>query len=67
MAPLAGAPYLFNGLILKYLLPLSTFALYKVNVCALLSPRETNNSKIPSLSISATAAPVPYPLASSPT
>ena len=66
VAPLAGAPNLLMGLILKYLVCLSIFALYKVNGCSLLSPRETNNSKIPSLSTSATAAPVPYPSASKP-
>ena len=36
-------------------------ALYIVSGCMPDSPWETNNSKIPSSSISATAAPVPKP------
>ena len=61
MAPRAGAPYLFKGFILKYFFLESIFALYKDKGWSTLSPWETNNSRIPSLSISATAAPVPYP------
>ena len=66
VAPLAGASKVVFGKILKNLKGFLMFALYKDNGCNPDSPCETSNSRIPSLSMSATAAPVPNPKGSNP-
>ena len=66
VAPLAGASKIVFGKILKNLKGFLMFALYKESGCNPDSPCETNNSRMPSLSMSATAAPVPNPNGSNP-
>ena len=66
VAPLAGALKGVLGKILKNLKGFLIFALYKESGWKPDSPCETSNSRMPSLSISATAAPVPNPRGSSP-
>ena len=66
VAPLAGALKGVFGKILKKLKDFLIFALNKESGCNPDSPCETSNSRMPSLSISATAAPVPNPKGSSP-